>query len=29
MTILKIYMCTIRNSKVKLKKGFKIARRNI
>ncbi|EFN8837045.1 shiE, partial [Escherichia coli] len=27
MTILKIYMCTIRNSKVKLKKGFKIARR--
>lgn len=25
----KIYMCTIRNSKVKLKKGFKIARRNI
>ncbi|ATC11786.1 shiE [Escherichia coli] len=29
MTILKIYISTIRNSKVKLKKIFKIARRNI
>ncbi|EFB7644462.1 shiE [Escherichia coli] len=29
MTILKIYISTIRNSKVKLKKSFKITRRNI
>ncbi|EFB3950635.1 shiE [Escherichia coli] len=29
MTILKKYISTLRNSKVTLKKGFKIARRNI